>query len=154
TDGLLRLSQPVAPDTRYALHGTAVQAYVMAARGERRNALALLGHFNAARIARMPMQVGELGVLCYLADACHHTGHLDLMPVLRDRLLPYVDRNAVGPAFGYLGSVGHYLGLLSVSLGDPCAARAQFELAVQVNDRLGMQQASARSRDALSRLSA
>lgn len=64
-----------------------------------------------------------------------------------DALAPYRARTAVaGGAVLFLGAVAHYLGLLAAALDRPEEARAHFERALAVHERLGAGAWAARSR--------
>jgi energy-converting hydrogenase Eha subunit A len=65
-------------------------------------------------------------------------------------LLPHADQAAVvGVAIAFNGAVAHYLGLLAAALDRPEEARAHFEHALAVHERLGARTWAARSRDRL-----
>jgi energy-converting hydrogenase Eha subunit A len=69
---------------------------------------------------------------------------------LYDTLLPHADQAAVvGVAIAFNGVVAHYLGLLAAALDRPEEARAHFEHALAVHERLGARTWAARSRDRL-----
>jgi hypothetical protein len=69
---------------------------------------------------------------------------------LYDALLPHADGTVVvGVAIAFRGAVAHYLGLLAAALDRPEEARAHFERALAVHERLGARTWAARSRQAL-----
>jgi hypothetical protein len=69
---------------------------------------------------------------------------------LHDALLPHADGAVVvGVAIAFRGAVAHYLGLLAAALDHPEEARAHFEHALAVHERLGARTWAARSRQEL-----
>jgi hypothetical protein len=69
---------------------------------------------------------------------------------LHDALLPHADGAVVvGVAIAFRGAVAHYLGLLAAALDRPEEARAHFEHALAVHERLGARTWAARSRQEL-----
>jgi AAA ATPase domain len=71
---------------------------------------------------------------------------------LYDALLPHAGGAAVvGAAIAFRGAVAHHLGLLAAALGRPTAARAHFEQAMAVHERLGARAWTLRSRYELAR---
>src|SRR5262249_13814518 len=60
---------------------------------------------------RKPVKYGDLGRLCSLAETLSTLGEREGAAALYAVLHPYAERNAVGVALEYGGSVEHYLGL-------------------------------------------
>jgi hypothetical protein len=86
---------------------------------------------------------GELAAALGMRPACQW---------LYDALLPHAGGAAVvGAAIAFRGAVAHHLGLLAAALGRPTAARAHFEQAVAVHERLGARAWALRSRYELAR---
>ena len=69
---------------------------------------------------------------------------------LYEALLPHAEKTvAIGVAIAFRGAVAHYLGLLAAALDRPEEARAHFEHALAVHERLGARAWAARSRHEL-----
>jgi hypothetical protein len=84
---------------------------------------------------------GELAVALGARTACRW---------LYDALGPHADATVVvGVAIAFRGAVAHYLGLLAAALDRPEEARAHFEHALAVHERLGARTWADRSRQAL-----
>jgi DNA-binding winged helix-turn-helix (wHTH) protein len=112
------------------------QARLLAKVGAHDQARALLAQLPADQLARMPVQYGDLGNLCALAEVAHLQADTRAAEALYPKLQRYAAYNAVGPSFEYSGAVAHFAGLLARLLGHD--ARALFQQAVDINGRLGM----------------
>jgi DNA-binding winged helix-turn-helix (wHTH) protein/tetratricopeptide (TPR) repeat protein len=117
--------------------------------GQHDRARQLLDQIPEARFARMPVQFGDLGALCSLAEACELLGDRGRALPLYETLLPHAPLNAIGPVFESRGCVAHYLGILARQLGHDADARGHFEHAIAVNERLQMPLQRAKSERAL-----
>jgi tetratricopeptide (TPR) repeat protein len=73
-----------------------------------------------------------------LAEVCAFLGDTHRAVLLYDRLYPYAARNVVvGPATACYGSAARYLGLLSTTMEHWEEATRHFEVAIEMNVRLG-----------------
>jgi|GEM_PF-1820496 len=114
----------------------------------------LLNRVSDAELERMPSQLGDLGLLCSIAEAYVAIADRSRIDALYLKLQSYASLNAVGSAFEYKGSVAHYLGLLALHSDRPDVAVRHFETAIAFNEKLGMPAQAARSRELLERAAA
>jgi tetratricopeptide (TPR) repeat protein len=113
--------------------------------GARDKARALLASIAGEALACMPARYGDLGMLCFLAEIYDELEDTAAAAALYTKLLPYAERNAVGPAFDYDGAVAHYLGILAARLGQRERAEQHFVLAESINLHLRMPLQAART---------
>jgi hypothetical protein len=128
-------------------------AAALAARlGHTVKARAFLARALSFDIASMPTQMGDLGLLCALAETYALLGDASGADALYAQLAPYAALNAIGGAMEYLGSVAHYLGLLALLCGRPADAVEHLQTAVAFNAKLASPVLLARSQERLARL--
>jgi DNA-binding winged helix-turn-helix (wHTH) protein len=142
---LVSAERPPVTPSRNARSAILVFAWFYVKLGMAKQARALLAEVSLER-ARMPVQYGDLGVMCNLAETYAALEDQAGARRLHALLLPHAAANAVGPGLEYQGSVEHYLGLLAGMLGRGEEAEQRLERAQQMNERLGMPLALARTR--------
>ena len=84
----------------------------------------------------MARRIGWLPCLALLAEVATVLGDTRRCAGLYRQLAPYARRH-VAPASGYMGSASRYLGLLATQLGHWDMAERHFELALEMETRLG-----------------
>lgn len=134
------------------LEGELFLAWMYVKLGDHAAAQSELAGIDPELVARMPLRLEHLAPLCMLSETqlqlADHAGVERLLVQLE----PFAGLNAIGPTFDYLGSVAHYLGQLTASLGRRAEACRYLEEAEAVNARLGMPLQLARTRTALARV--
>jgi DNA-binding CsgD family transcriptional regulator/tetratricopeptide (TPR) repeat protein len=79
-----------------------------------------------------------LASLTYLTDACAALGHRDVAAIVYPELEPLSGANVmIGHLVAYYGSADRYLGMLAATLGEGERAAEHFELALDLNRRMG-----------------
>ena len=86
----------------------------------------------------IPRDAAWLATVANIAEVCVLLGDARRAVMLYELLLPF-ERHCVViiRAFGCLGSVAHYLGQLAATMGEVEAACRHFEVALEVNERIG-----------------
>jgi hypothetical protein len=134
---------------QHALGAFARSAALAARLGQTSAARVFLARAMSFDIARLPMTQGDLGVLCKLAEAHASLHDASCADALYAQLLPYADRNAVGIALEYHGSVAHFLGVLALLRGENEAAQQHLQQAISFNKKLPNPAFAARSQELL-----
>jgi DNA-binding winged helix-turn-helix (wHTH) protein len=93
-------------------------AWFYAKTGRLEKAGRFLSEVPRSELVRMPVQHGDLGLLCYLAEIYREQNDVEGAAWLRDKLAPYATLHAIGPAFEYRGPVAQYISLLTSMTGD------------------------------------
>jgi DNA-binding SARP family transcriptional activator/tetratricopeptide (TPR) repeat protein len=87
---------------------------------------------------RIPRDVTWLVTVAVAAEVCALLDDTRRATLLHELLLPFAQHCVVvGRGFGCLGSVAHYLGQLAVTMGNTEAGCQHFEVALEVNERIG-----------------
>jgi DNA-binding winged helix-turn-helix (wHTH) protein len=118
--------------------------------GERQAARAEFDDLAQGGFEGVTRDTGYLFTLCRLAQAAVSFDDHDAAGALYDLLLPHAAHVAIDSLFISLGSVSHYLGILSRFTGRRAEAAAHFAQAVKVNTRIGHPVHARRSEAALS----
>jgi hypothetical protein len=144
--------QPVIPSLRCLL------AWVAATAGEGDVAWSELERFAADGFTAPPLDGQWLAGVTALGETAALLGDARRAEVLYQLLVPFEARFALLDAFGgggvFLGSVAHTLGRLAATMGNVDEAERRLRAAEEANARFGAVPFAARSRSALSRLTA
>jgi eukaryotic-like serine/threonine-protein kinase len=115
---------------------TAVLAYALLRAGRRAEA-----RHEFERLAERGFPIPEdrtwLACMAMLSEVCVELGDSRRASVLYERLAPFGDRHATAGSAISLGSINHFLALLSVVQHNRAAACAHFEAAIESNARAG-----------------
>lgn len=141
----------LSASARHAAYVAITRARLFASGAQREQAAIELNQLSATALERMPVQYGDLGALCSLAEVYQTLPDPKRAEQLYAKLLPHAARNAVGPMFEYRGAVAHFLGLLARQLGRSADAREHFQQALAINRKLDMPLAIAASERECSR---
>lgn len=127
---------------------TAVNLYIRAENGELSvECMQRLGEDILSVARSVPQDAFMLGTLGLLAEVCSTTNTRDAAAVLYDLLVPFEGQNAtLGLSAVFLGSVSHYLGMLSMVLGRLAESEMHLVSALSAHDRLGARPLTARTR--------
>src|SRR6185295_16659891 len=87
-------------------------------------------------VSDVPRDPWWLLTLCYLSWGVSEVGDLERAQTLYDLLTPYAGRCAT-MGVNILGPVSRFLALLATTLGRGAEARAHFDAALEMNERLG-----------------
>jgi DNA-binding SARP family transcriptional activator/tetratricopeptide (TPR) repeat protein len=148
-EGQLRAA--IEQDPTYPVLSCAL-AHLCFALGQRGEAGEVLRVLSENEFAALPRNEEWLFGLSLLAPVCAGLGERSQAGVLHRVLLPHAVRNAIGVPEAALGCVAHPLGLLAQAIGRPADAARHFELAIELNERMGARPAAAHSRFAYARL--
>lgn len=109
-----------------------------AATGEEEAARGVFEQLAAKDFTLIPRYSGWLVFMAAAAEVCAFLGDARRAATLYELLVPYERRCvAISLAFGCLGSAAHFLGQLAVTRGHVEAACRHFEVALEVNERMG-----------------
>jgi tetratricopeptide (TPR) repeat protein len=87
---------------------------------------------------RIPADWNWIGILALLSEVCVRLKDHDRAPILHRLLSPYIGRSVtLGWGDVYYNAISHYLGMLSVLIGDLDRAQHEFESAMRFNRRMG-----------------
>jgi tetratricopeptide (TPR) repeat protein len=131
----------------------AERVMAMVFEGQRSAATAGLEELARDHFRLVEPDASYLYALSRLAQAAVALGHREAAASLYESLRPYSTYNARNALSLGLGCVAHYLGMLAGLLDRPREARAHFEQAVSINERLGDRVHEQQSRTALAALS-
>ena len=116
----------------------AALAWIYAVEGRHEDARANFDLAAANDFADLPRDTTWLLTLTMLSHACAILGDAARAKVLYDLFAPYASRTIVaGPAIVCLGSAARYLGILAATTGRMADATRHFEVAIDMNDRMG-----------------
>jgi len=121
-----------------------------------------LGHPDAAQLvfeqlaaddfAALPRDSEWIFCLCILSEVCVHLRDAGRAAVLYRLLLPHAHLNALAAGEVAIGSVARYLGLLATTLERWDDALSHFEVALEMNERMGARPWLARTQDDYARM--
>jgi class 3 adenylate cyclase len=114
--------------------------------GRRNDARAIFEELAAGDFHSLPRDMGWYAMLVQLSEVCFALDDSARAAVLYRLLAPHEARNAVLDIHVCYGSVAHYLGELSVTMGELDRAQAHFETALGFNLRMGARPWVARTR--------
>jgi hypothetical protein len=122
-------------------------AHVELLRGRREPARQTLLELPAEALGGLPRDEHWLTMLSSFAELSASLGEGGHAQAVYDLLLPYARRNAVHDLLRTdRGAVAHYLGILAAVLDRPGQAQAHFEVALEMNARMGARAYLARTR--------
>ncbi len=87
--------------------------------------------------AALPHDAEWLFCLCLLAEAAAALGDVAAAELLYGRLRPYVRVNAMAAGEVSIGPVARFAGILAAATGRPDVAAGHFEIALEIDDRMG-----------------
>ena len=144
---MLELGARIQGDTAWGPGLAAVYAEV----GMVAEASAMLDRLALDGLASLPRDTLLAGVLSYLADAAHTTGHEAIARAALELLGPYAGLMVCVPGLVCYGAADRYIGKLHEVLGQPAKAKSHFEVALELDERTGWACWIAHSRYALGR---
>jgi len=114
-----------------------VQADLYAQLGRDEETHAVFERFAATDFANLPFNEEWLLGMTLLSEACAALGDVSRAPMLHELLLPYAQLHAVGQPEISLGAIARALGRLATMSGHFEQAARQFEVAIELNERMG-----------------
>jgi class 3 adenylate cyclase len=148
--GRLRELEPFFRSNRARLRRSPLalcaMAFCYSELGQRNEARSIFEELAAGDFESLPRDMGWYSMLVLLSEVCCAIGDSARAAVLYRLLAPHEARNAILDIHVCYGSVAHYLGTLSVAMGELDRAQTHFESALRFNLKMGARPWVARTR--------